>query len=107
MSAKSDEYDALFSAAHNAGNGCGHTNDWSEAAGSTSPELPLTQRAAADLEVYKLAAEHFRQDIAAHWTQASFSSVIQAAFISIFATAVGPQEAEKIESLMTAKSEAT
>ena len=49
----------------------------------------------ADLEVLKMASEHFRQDISSHWAQASFFAVIQAAFISVFATAVGPQDVGK------------
>lgn len=52
------------------------------------------RRDATSLELLKIAAEHFRQDIAAHWTQASFFAVIQAAFISVFATAVGPHDAK-------------
>ena len=37
----------------------------------------------ADLEMFKLACEHFRQDIAAHWSQAAIFAVIQGAFISL------------------------
>jgi hypothetical protein len=47
---------------------------------------------AVDLELLKMASEHFRQDIASHWAQASFFAVIQAAFISVFTTSIGPHD---------------
>jgi hypothetical protein len=60
--------------------------------GSSASEGRAATVAQADLEVFRLACEHFRQDISSHWTQASFFSLIQAAFISVFAAAVGPRD---------------
>lgn len=70
---------------------CGHPP------GPPGPQGPSGQSAAvsvqsADLELFRLACEHFRQDIAAHWSQAGIFAVIQAAFISFFAATVGPQD---------------
>jgi hypothetical protein len=64
-----------------------------------------TTQAAADLEVFRIATEHFRHDIEAHWTQASFFALIQAALISVFASIVGPREQGTV-SVLSAESEA-
>ena len=58
-----------------------------------------------DLELLKLAANHFRDNIASHFTQATLFAAIQAAFISFFSTAVGPTDQAKT-ALVDARSEA-
>lgn len=73
-------------------------------AGVQNPPAPPET---TDLEVFKLACAHFRGDIAAHWTQASFFALIQAAFISFFASEVGPQDVGKTTSLISARAAAT
>jgi hypothetical protein len=69
------------------------------------PDLDTGQSAQVDLELLKMATEHFRGDIASHFTQGTLFAAIQVAFISFFSAAVGPMDAGKV-SVLNARWEA-
>jgi hypothetical protein len=52
----------------------------------------------ADLEVFKVVNEHFRQDVREFWNKSNFYLLIQAGLLSVFVTSVGktPPEVKPI-----------
>lgn len=58
-----------------------------------------------DMELLKLTADHFRHDLVALWNHSSYFLIIQGAFASFFANAVGPQEASQEVVVVTARQE--
>ena len=59
-----------------------------------------------DLEIFRLAAEHFRHDLNAFWTSASFFILIEGALVAVFAQAIGSRETTQSEGLATSLQEA-
>ena len=60
----------------------------------------------SDLEIFRIVTDHFRHDITAFWNHSSFFLLIQGALVAVFSTAVGPQDPEKLNALMSARVEA-
>lgn len=58
-----------------------------------------------DMELLKVTSEHFRHDLVALWNHSSYFLIIQGAFASFFANAVGPQESGQEVVVFTARQE--
>jgi hypothetical protein len=59
-----------------------------------------------DLEIFRIASEHFRHDIVGLWTHSSYFLLIQGALFSVFANIIGPRGDEAGSGLVSEKQEA-
>jgi hypothetical protein len=56
---------------------------------STGPDTPTDR----ELEVFRIATEHFRHDLVALWNHSSYFLIIQGALFSVFANIIGTHNA--------------
>ena len=65
---------------------------------SLGPDTPTDR----ELEVFRIAAEHFRHDLVALWNHSSYFLIIQGALFSVFASVIGPPNAATKSGIVSA-----
>ena len=57
----------------------------------------------SEVEIYKLASEHFRHDLTQFWNHSSFFALLQTALISVAVTSLRPHDRNQTEPIFTDK----
>jgi hypothetical protein len=57
----------------------------------------------SEVDIYKIAVEHFRHDLTQFWNHSSFFALLQTALISVAMTSLRPYDPKQITPIFTAK----